>query len=103
MSDIGPEFTIRKNAFEYNFSASFASYAMDPTPFKSKSDGADAWELVESKIKVLYLTADFDWTHNFKPEIGINYGFGAGIGFVWGPLYRTQAYPGPGATCTASA
>jgi len=94
---IGPEFVIRKDNFEYEFSLMYTGYGMDPTPFKAKSDGPDAWEIVQSKIKVLYLTADFDWTHNFKPEFGINYGFGAGIGFVWGPLYRTQAYPGPGA------
>jgi len=94
---VGPEFVIRKDNFEYEFSMMYAGYGMDDTPFKAKTDGADAWEIVQSKLKILYLTADFDWTHNFKPEIGINYGFGAGIGFVWGPLYRTQAYPGAGA------
>ncbi len=95
--DIGPEFIIRKNAFEYNFSASFASYAMDPTPFKSKSDGADAWELVESKIKILYLTSDFMWSQDFSPEFAFNYGLGAGFGFVWGDLKRDQTTPGPNA------
>jgi hypothetical protein len=92
---IGPEFTIRKNAFEYNFSAWFASYAMDPTPFKSKSDTADAWELVQSKIKVLYLTADFVWSHDLAPEFAFNYGVGAGFGFLWGDLKRQQATHGP--------
>ncbi|MEO8902403.1 MAG: hypothetical protein ABI627_12825, partial [Polyangiaceae bacterium] len=94
---IGPEFTIRKNAFEYGFSAWYASYAMDPTPFKSKSDGADAWELVQSKVKVLYLTADFVWSHDLAPEFAFNYGVGAGFGFVWGDLKRQQAHPGAGA------
>src|SRR3954451_19992969 len=42
----GPEFTIRKNGFEYVMSAMYASYAMDPTPFKAKSDANDAWEIV---------------------------------------------------------
>src|SRR4051812_39959610 len=78
---IGPEFTIRKNAFEYNLSAWFASYAMDPTPFKGKSDGPDAWEIVESKIKILYLTADFMWSQDLAPEFAFNYGVGAGFGF----------------------
>ena len=94
---IGPEFVIRKDNFEYEFSAMYTGYGMAPTAFKAKSDGPEAWEIVESKLKVLYLTADFVWTHNFKPEFGVNYGFGAGVGFVWGDLYRTQAYPGPGA------
>ncbi len=90
---IGPEFTIRKNAFEYNLSAWFASYSMDPTPFKAKSDGAEAWEIVSSDIKILYLTADFMWSQDLAPEFAFNYGGGAGLGFVFGNLYRTQAYP----------
>ena len=94
---IGPEFVIRKDNFEYEFSAMYTGYGMGPTAFKAKSDGPDAWEIVESKIKILYLTADFNWTHNFKPEFGVNYGFGAGVGIVWGDLFRTQAYPGAGA------
>jgi hypothetical protein len=93
----GPEFTIRKDAFEYDFSAWYTSYAMDPTPFKAKSDGAEAWELVESHIKVLYLTSDFLWSHDLAPEFAVNYGVGAGLGIVWGDLDRTQAYPGKGA------
>jgi len=93
----GPEFTIRKDNFEYDFAAWYTSYAMDPTPFKASSDGAEAWEIVESHVKVLYLTADFLWSHDFAPEFALNYGLGAGIGFVWGDLRRTQAYPGAGA------
>jgi len=94
---IGPEFTVRKNAFEYEFAALFTSYAMNPTPFKASSDGADAWEIVESKIKILYLTADFVWSQDFTPEFAFNYGLGAGFGLVWGDLKRTQAAPGTGA------
>ena len=94
VNGLGPEFTVRKNAFEYELSALFTSYAMDPTPFKASSDGADAWEIVESKLKVLYLTADFVWSQDFTPEFALNYGFGAGLGLVWGDLRRTQAYPG---------
>jgi len=90
----GPEFTIRKNAFEYNLSAWFASYAMDPTPFKASSDDRNAWEIVQSKIKILYLTADFVWSQDFSPEFAFNYGVGAGFGLVWGDLRRNQAYPG---------
>ncbi|HEX3854794.1 MAG TPA: hypothetical protein VHW01_27725 [Polyangiaceae bacterium] len=99
----GPEFTIRKNAFEYDFSAWYTSYAMDPTPFKSKTDTAEAWELVESQIKVLYLTADFLWSHDIVPEFAFNYGVGAGFGFVWGDLKRQQAFPGPGANDSTGA
>src|SRR5450432_2718269 len=99
----GPEFGIRKDAFEYDFAAWYTSYAMDPTPFKASSDGADAWEIVESHVKVLFLTADFLWSHDIVPEFSVNYGLGAGFGFVWGDLKRTQAYPGPGANDSTGA
>lgn len=92
----GPEFTIRKDDFEYVFSLWYADYGMEETPFKSSSDEEIAWEIVESEIKVVYLTADFLWTHQFSPEVGLNYGMGAGFGFVFGNLYRTQAYPPSG-------
>lgn len=91
---VGPEFGIRKNAFEYNLSIWYAGYGMDPTPFKAKDDGSRAWELVESRLKTLFITADFLWSQDFTPEFALNYGLAGGFGFVFGDLYRTQARPG---------
>ena len=93
----GPEFTIRKDEFEYVFSLWYADYGMEDTPFKSSSDPENAWEIVNSEIKVIYLTADFLWSHQFSPEFGLNYGMGAGFGFVFGDLSRVQSYPEGGA------
>jgi len=93
----GPEFAIRKNAFEYNLSIWYAGYGMDDTPFKGKNDDAKAWEIVNSKLKVLFITADFLWSQDFTPEFALNYGLAGGFGFVFGDLYRTQAMPGPNA------
>jgi hypothetical protein len=69
---------------------------MDPTPFKATSDGEDAWEIVTSHIKALYLTADFVWSHDFTPEVAFNYGLGAGFGIIFGDLKRIQAYESTG-------
>ena len=91
----GPEFAIRKDAFEYNFGLWYAAYSMSPTAFKASTDTAQAWEIVESEIKALYLTADFLWSHDFSPEFAFHYGLGAGFGIVFGDLFRTQAWPGP--------
>lgn len=88
----GPEFAIRKNGFEYNLGLWYAAYSMDPTTFKGSSDGEEAWEIVSSKVKVLYLTSDFLWSQEFSPEFALNYGFGAGLGFVFGDLHRVEAY-----------
>ncbi len=93
----GPEFTIRKDQFEYVFSLWYADYGMDDTPFKASDDEEEAWEIVNSEIKVVYLTADFLWTHQFTPEWGLNYGMGAGFGLVFGDLSRVQAYSPTGA------
>jgi len=90
---IGPEFAIRKGGFEYNLSVWYANYGMALTKFKAKNDPPEAWEMVESKLHAVYLSADFLWSHEFSPEFALNYGMGAGLGVIFGNLYRTQARP----------
>lgn len=90
----GPEFAIRKNAFEYNLSIWYAGYGMDDTPFKASDDGVKAWELVNSELKSVFITADFLWSQDFSPEFAMNYGLAGGFGIVFGDLYRIQARPG---------
>lgn len=96
----GPEFSIRKNAFEYNLSVWYAGYGMSPTAFKAKDDDARAWELVESKLKSVFITADFLWSQDFSPEFSLNYGMAGGFGIIFGDLYRTQAKPGANGNLT---
>jgi hypothetical protein len=100
---LGPEFTIRRNNFEYVLSAWWADYHMDPTPFKASTDPVDAWEIVTSKMNALYLTSDFNWTSQINPVFGLNFGLGAGFGFVWGDLKRVQAKPDGNGGYTACA
>jgi hypothetical protein len=90
----GPEFSIRKNAFEYNLSIWYAGYGMDDTAFKAKDDGVKAWELVNSELKSIFITADFLWSQDFSPEFALNYGLAGGFGIIFGDLYRIQAKPG---------
>ncbi len=90
--DFGPEFAIRKDGFEYDFAATYASYHMDPTAIKASSDPETAWEIVTSNLKMIQLTADFLWSTSFSPEFAMNYGLGAGFGIVFGDLHRVQAY-----------
>jgi len=91
--NFGPEFAIRRDNFEYNFSLTYTSYVMTDTTFKAPSDPQEAMELVNAHLKVLYLATDFVWSHPFSPKVALLYGGGAGLGIVWGPLYREQAYP----------
>jgi cell division septation protein DedD len=89
----GPEFGIRRNGFEYVFAVSYTSYVLTHQPFKAPSDPEEAMELVDAHLKVLYFTADFQWSTDVSPNVAWTYGGGAGLGVVWGPLYRVQAYP----------
>lgn len=93
---VGPEFALRKDGFEYVFSLWWAGYKMDDTPFKSSSDPNTGWEIVKADLNVIYLTSDFLWSQELGPQFSVNYGMGAGFGFVFGDLYRTQAYPPSG-------
>ncbi|MDX2054992.1 MAG: hypothetical protein SFV15_21495 [Polyangiaceae bacterium] len=90
---LGPEVGIRRDGFEYNLSAWWAAYSLDPTPFKASTDPATAWEHVDSDINMIFLTSDFLWTSQFSPEFGLNYGLGGGIGLPYGPLHRNEVYP----------
>jgi hypothetical protein len=93
VNSFGPEFVIRKDDFEYNLGMWLAFYHMGDTAFKGKSDPDTAWELINAKLQILYFTSDFIWSHEFTPAFALNYGAGAGIGIVFGDLYRTQSYP----------
>lgn len=93
VNGVGPEFTIRKDRFEYVFSLWWGDYSMKPTPFKAFTDPEKSWEIVESKLQALHLTTDFNWTSEISPVVGVNFGVGAGFLVIWGDLLRTQAYP----------
>jgi hypothetical protein len=95
IDSIGPEFAIRKDKFEYIFSASWADYGMEATPFKASSDPDQGWEHVESELWQIMLIADFLWSAEISPEFSFNYGLGAGFGLVFGDLLRSQVRPGP--------
>jgi hypothetical protein len=91
----GPEFSIRKDRLEYDIAFSYADYSMDPFMFKGKSDGDDAWEVVSSDLKVLYLTFDvlYGFPIDTKGRFTFLVGGGVGLGGVLGKLYRNQVSP----------
>jgi hypothetical protein len=91
----GPEFSSRKNGVEYDIGLSYADYSMNEVLLKGKNDGDDAWEIVSSDMKVIYVNIDvlFEaWKHP-SGMFSFMVGAGVGLGGVLGNLYRTQAYP----------
>jgi hypothetical protein len=88
---LGPEFTVRKDNFEYVLSAWWAGYNMSDTRFKAANDPIQSYEFVRAKLNVLYFTSDFNWTSQISPVFGLNLGVGAGFGIVWGDIRRNEA------------
>jgi hypothetical protein len=93
---IGPELGVRRNGFEYDVWLTFASYSMDDVPFKSSSDPDYAWEIVRAELKTLSVGSDFLWSTPLREDLSVVYGGGAGIGIVFGGLYRNQSFPANG-------
>ena len=56
---VGPEFSIRKDGFEYVFSLWWAGYYMDQNALQGHSDPKNSSEVIKSDLNVIYLTADF--------------------------------------------
>jgi hypothetical protein len=91
VNGFGPELAIRDGKLEYILSAWLSLYGMSPVAIKGTSDEEEAWEIVESDMKSLYLTADYLWHARLAKGLELSYGGGAGIGFLFGDLNRTQA------------
>lgn len=90
----GVEFGIRKDGFEYQIFGQLAMFSLTDVPFKGTTDDNDAWELINSSYKILFLGSDFLWsTDEFAPGLSMTYGAGVGLGLVFGDLTRDQATP----------
>jgi hypothetical protein len=94
----GPEFTIRKDGVEFDVALSYADYSMDPFLFKGKDDTTEAFEIVSSNMKLVYLQLDImkDVPLDKKGRFSFLIGGGVGLAAVFGNLYRTQAFPKAG-------
>jgi hypothetical protein len=88
---VGPELSIPDGNGEYLLSAWLAFYSMSPVALKGNGDVEQAWEIVESQMKSLYLTVDHLWHTPLTERLALSYGGGAGLGFFFGELKRTQA------------
>lgn len=93
--EIGGYFGKTADGFMVLFSPWYVGYGLDETPFKSKSDNDQAWEIIESRMKVWYLSVDAMWDHKLIDRLSANVGIGAGLGLVTGKLYRNEAYATP--------
>lgn len=93
--EIGGYFGKTADGFMVLFSPWYVGYGLDETPFKGKKDDDTAWEIIESRMKVWYLSVDAMWDHKLIDRLSVNVGIGAGLGLVTGKLYRNEAYQTP--------
>jgi hypothetical protein len=89
---VGPEFGFAMERMDIIVSAWYANYGMEPTPFKGPNDGPEAWEIVESELHQVYISADLLWKQPMSDDWDFVVGAGAGLGIVFGNLYRNEAY-----------
>jgi hypothetical protein len=94
----GPELAIVQDDIEYNLSAWASLYDMSPVAIKGASNEEEAWEIVESDITAIYLSGDVLWRTELSSGVALAYGGSGGLGFLFGDLYRTQAFLRNGGT-----
>ncbi len=91
--EIGGYFGKTSDGFMVLFSPWYVGYGLDETPFKGKNDNDTAWEIVESRLKMWYLTVDAMWDHKLPVKgLSVDVGLGAGLGLVTGKLNRNEAF-----------
>ena len=110
----------RKDGFSIIPALSFTEYGTGDILFKDK-DGKDSvagnYTFVNSSMKALYATVDLLWSTKIAKNFDFEYGFGVGLGVVFGSLannwvYRdangtldgfskcpTEGFNGPGSGC----
>ena len=96
----GIEFTSRTGHTEFVLGLQYADYAMSSFPFKGKTGVPEAYELVESNLKQVLFTTDILYSVPLDDHgrFAFLVGGSAGLGVVFGSLYRYQAYQPGGST-----
>ncbi len=93
----GAEFTYRANGFDIVGNLWWAR-AHTNGPYRANGDPQTQVEIINSNLSVMFATASFLWSTEFNDVFSLQYGVDVGLGFVFGSLTRTEAYPdsGPG-------
>ncbi len=86
---IGIELDIRKDAYSLIPAISYVEYGTGDIMFLQKGkdrNNAGNWSYVNSSLKALYLTVDLLWSTQVHPKVDFEYGFGTGVGIIFGDL-----------------
>jgi hypothetical protein len=97
----GIEMDIRKDGFSIVPSLVFAEHGMAPTVFLEKGKDPNQvgnYSVVGSDIKGIYANVDLLWSAKLHKHVDFEYGFGVGVGVLFGDLnnnWVTAAPAGP--------
>ncbi len=97
-NNIAVELDIRQDGRSMIPWIQYTDYSMGDTLFLTKGkDPTDAtqYSVVNSSLKALYLGLDEMWSAPVADHLDFEYGFGVGIGFVFGSLQNNWVYPDP--------
>jgi hypothetical protein len=62
-------------------------------PFLADGDPALDTEMIDSSLSMAAVGGNFLWTSEFNEKFAFQYGLDVAVGYVFGDLYRTEAYP----------
>jgi len=105
---IGVEYDMRQDGKSLIPWAAFTSYSTGDILFlqKGQPDQANEYSIVNSGLAAVYLGIDELWSMPLAEHLDFEYGFGVGIGVVFGSLQNNWVYPAtaqtPGAIKSSS-
>jgi hypothetical protein len=103
-NSVGIEFEQRHDGFSIIPALTFSEYGQGDTLFleKGKPDSVIGnWSMINSQMKALYLSVDFLWSKKISRTLDFEYGFGAGLGALFGPLVINWVYDDPNGVYTS--
>ena len=99
-NSIGAEFDFRKDSKSTIVWLQYTEYGFGNTLFfqKGQPDTPNNYSIVSSSLKGIYLGLDEVWSTPVANHLDFEYGFGLGLGVIFGDLYNDWVYGGDQAT-----
>ncbi|MGF1465063.1 MAG: hypothetical protein ACFCGT_02915 [Sandaracinaceae bacterium] len=89
---VGLDFTWRKNQFSVGAQVWWMN-GQGTGFYRLTNDPIDETEFIDADLGVIFVNATFLWAFPFTDWFAFELGFDVGLGFVYGDLMRTEAYP----------
>lgn len=91
----GPEFVYRNGRMDIVLAGMFLGHSAPAGFFRGVDEPGNATERVRPNLWGLYLTSHFLWSIPFHKTFELQIGGGIGVGYIFGDLWRSQAFLDP--------